>query len=66
MPWTVICAVTDILSKTVREYVGRYRLDELLEQKEEIGRFVLDKLKEYQEEYCVEITGAGIKDIILP
>lgn len=45
---------------------GRYRLDELLEQKEEIGRFVLDKLKEYQEEYCVEITGAGIKDIILP
>ena len=50
----------------LREYVGRYRLDELLEQKEEIGRFVLDKLKEYQEEYCVEITGAGIKDIILP
>ena len=50
----------------LREYVGRYRLDELLEQKEEIGRVVLDKLKEYQEEYCVEITGAGIKDIILP
>ena len=30
-------------------------------RREEIGRFVLDKLKEYQEEYCVEITGAGIK-----
>ena len=50
----------------LREYVGRYRLDELLAQKEEIGAYVLERLKEYQEEYCVEITGAGIKDIILP
>lgn len=50
----------------LREYVGRYRLDELLAQKEEIGAYVLERLKEYQDEYCVEITGAGIKDIILP
>ena len=50
----------------LREYVGRYRLDELLAQKEEIGAYVLERLKEYQEEYCVEITGAGIKHIILP
>lgn len=50
----------------LREYVGRYRLDELLAQKEEISSYVLERLKEYQEEYCVEITGAGIKDIILP
>ena len=27
---------------------------------------MLEKLKERQEEYCVEMTGAGIKDIILP
>lgn len=50
----------------LREYVGRYRLDELLAQKEEISSYVFDKLREYQEAYCVEITGAGIKDIILP
>lgn len=50
----------------LREYVGKYRLDELLAQKEEISSYVLEKLKERQEEYCVEMTGAGIKDIILP
>ena len=49
----------------LREYVGKYRLDELLAQKEEISSYVLEKLKERQEEYCVEMTGAGIKDIIL-
>ena len=42
----------------LREYVGRFRLDELLEQKEE--------MKKKQEDYCVEIVSAGIKDIILP
>ena len=46
--------------------MGKYRLDELLAQKEEISSYVLEKLKERQEEYCVEMTGAGIKDIILP
>ena len=50
----------------LREYVGRFRLDELLAQKEEIGQYVLQKLRERQEEFCVEVTGAGIKDIILP
>lgn len=50
----------------LREYVGRFRLDELLAQKEEISQYVLQKLRERQEEFCVEVTGAGIKDIILP
>ena len=50
----------------LREYVGRYRLDELLEQKEEIGRYVLEEMRKKQEYYCVEIVSAGIKDIILP
>lgn len=50
----------------LREYVGHFRLDELLNQKEEIGRYVLDKLREHQEDYCVEVVNAGIKDIILP
>ena len=50
----------------LREYVGRFRLDELLEQKEEISRYVLEEMKKKQEDYCVEIVSAGIKDIILP
>lgn len=50
----------------LREYIGRFRLDELLAQKEEIGQSVLDELHRLQQDYCVEITGAGIKDIILP
>ena len=50
----------------LREYVGRFHLDELLAQKEEIGQYVLQKLRERQEEFCVEVMGAGIKDIILP
>ncbi len=50
----------------MREYIGRFRLDDLLAQKEEIGQYVFDRLKEVQEDYCVEILQAGIKDIILP
>ncbi len=50
----------------IREYVGRYRLDELLQQKEEISRFIFKRLKEIEKEYCIEFKSAGIKDIILP
>lgn len=50
----------------IREYVGRYRLDELLAQKEEIGRYILEKIQEKQKELCVEVVSGGIKDIILP
>ena len=50
----------------VREYIGRYRLDEILEQKEEISGYICARLKEIQDEYCIEFLTAGIKDIILP
>lgn len=50
----------------IREYVGRFRLDELLAQKEDIGLHIWQKMKEQEAEYCVEIVNAGIKDIILP
>lgn len=49
-----------------REYVGQFRLDELLTQKEEIGKFLYKQMETLQEEYCVEIMDVGIKDIILP
>lgn len=49
-----------------REYVGRYRLDEILEQKSEISQYICKRMQEEQSRYCVEFLTAGIKDIILP
>lgn len=49
-----------------REYVGRFKLDELLEQKEQMGQYVLERMRKLGEELKVEIASAGIKDIILP
>lgn len=50
----------------LREYVGKYNLDEILENKEGISEFVLAKLKEKESELFVNISFAGVKDIILP
>ncbi|KHD36710.1 peptidase [Clostridium acetobutylicum] len=50
----------------IREYIGRFKFDDILNQKEEIGGFILSRLKEKEREYYVEFIGAGIKDIILP
>ena len=50
----------------LREYVGKYKFDEILEQKESIADYVLEKLKLNQNNYYIEFTSAGIKDIILP
>jgi len=50
----------------LREYVGKYKFDALLDEKEDIANFVLSKLREKQEDYYIQFTDAGIKDIILP
>ena len=50
----------------LREYVGRYKLDEILENKEGISEFVYKRLKEKECSLFVEIVNAGVKDIILP
>lgn len=50
----------------LREYVGKYKLDEILENKDQMSAFVFDKLKNKEKELFVEITDAGVKDIILP
>ncbi|MDR1093515.1 MAG: slipin family protein [Clostridiales bacterium] len=50
----------------LREYIGKFRFDELLEQKENIASSVLTQLQAKFGEYCVEFTGAGLKDIVLP
>lgn len=50
----------------LREYVGRSRLDELLENKEQLADFVLARLKEREVQYFVTFFDAGVKDVILP
>ena len=50
----------------LRDYVGQYRLDQLLENKEELSALVAERLRERAASLYVEIEDAGIKDIILP
>lgn len=50
----------------IREIVGNYRLDEILEKKEEISREIHAALREREKMFCVKFVTAGIKDIILP
>lgn len=50
----------------LREYVGKYMIDEILENKDEITKFVVEKLKAKEKALFVEIVEAGVKDIILP
>ncbi len=50
----------------LREYIGKYKLDEILENRAQMSEFVFAKLKEKEKDLFVEITDAGVKDIILP
>ena len=50
----------------LREHTGNYKLDEILELKEQISKEVLESLKKKEKDFCVEILDVGIKDIILP
>ncbi len=50
----------------IREIVGSYRLDEILEAKEQISGEIYEALKKREDMFCVSFLTAGIKDIILP
>jgi hypothetical protein len=50
----------------LRDYVGRQNLDDILANKDEMSKYVFGQLKAKQDEFFVEITDAGVKDIILP
>lgn len=50
----------------LREYVGKYKIDEILENKDGMSNFVFDKLKAKEKELYIEIRDAAVKDIILP
>lgn len=50
----------------IRAIVGNYRLDEILEAKEQISGEIYTALKAKEAMFCVNFLTAGIKDIILP
>lgn len=50
----------------IREIVGNYKLDEILEKKEQISKEIYGVLKEREGMFCVNFLTVGIKDIILP
>lgn len=50
----------------IREYVGKNRLDDILANKEEMAEFIYNRLKEKEASLFLEISDAGVKDIILP
>ena len=55
-----------IAQLAIREIVGRYKLDEILELKETISKEIYEAIKQSEDMFCIEIITAGIKDIILP
>lgn len=50
----------------IRAYVGRYKLDEILENKEGLSEYVFAYLQGKAEALYLEVTDADVKDVILP
>lgn len=50
----------------LRDYIGKYKLDEILENKDQLSACVLKKLQERETDLYIKIYDAGVKDIILP
>ncbi|WP_300668903.1 slipin family protein [Soonwooa sp.] len=55
-----------MLQMAVRNFVGGFTLDQLMESKIEISSLVLDEVKAEASELGVKLISTGIKDIILP
>jgi len=51
---------------SLREYIAGYSFDELLEKKDAIAAYILQQVKEKAEALGIEVSGFGIRDIILP
>jgi regulator of protease activity HflC (stomatin/prohibitin superfamily) len=55
-----------LMQLALREYIGAYTLDEILERKESISTQVVSAIKDKASEMGLELFSAGVKDIILP
>jgi regulator of protease activity HflC (stomatin/prohibitin superfamily) len=51
---------------SLREYIGGFTFDELLEKKDSIAAFVLQQVQSNAAALGVSVAGFGIRDIILP
>lgn len=58
--------IYSLLQLSLRTYVAKYTLDELLESKEELAVAILSEISEKAAALGVEISDVGIKDVILP
>ena len=54
-----------VMQLVLRAYIGRYTLDELLENKESIAQAVLENTKTEAAKLGVKILNCGIRDVIL-
>lgn len=55
-----------LLQLALREFVGTFSLDELLEKKDEMANYVLKVITNKAEALGVEVKDCGVRDIILP
>ncbi|MBK6264370.1 slipin family protein [Marivirga sp. S37H4] len=55
-----------ITQLALREFIGTFTLDELLENKESVGGFVMKSLASKAKALGVEVMDCGVRDIILP
>jgi regulator of protease activity HflC (stomatin/prohibitin superfamily) len=55
-----------LMQLALREFVGAFTLDELLEKKENVSSYILESVSGKAEALGVTINGSGIRDIILP
>ena len=55
-----------LMQLALREYIGVFTLDEILERKESISTQIVDAVKGKAAEMGLELLSAGVKDIILP
>ena len=55
-----------LMQLALREYIGRFTLDELLDEKSSIADYVKATLKAKADDLGIEIRDCGVKDIILP
>ncbi|MGN0695173.1 MAG: slipin family protein [Oscillospiraceae bacterium] len=50
----------------LRDFIGRKKMDDILESKEEMSEYVMSRLKAREKDFYVEFADGGVKDIILP
>lgn len=59
-------AVSKYAQTSIRNIIGRYSLDDLLESREEIARSLKDVIDELSKDWGIDITRAELQDISLP